>query len=126
MHRKHAVFVYGTLKQGLSNHFFLRDARFLGRAQTVERYALYEDEIPIVTRSQAVSPIQGEVYEVTEKMLHHLDVLEQHPEFYRREQVAVLLEDGSQLQAWLYFSPDPKGSLLPEGVWPRPAQADEL
>ncbi|HBR05796.1 MAG TPA: gamma-glutamylcyclotransferase, partial [Desulfovibrio sp.] len=56
VHRKHAVFVYGTLKRGLSNHFFLREARFLGQAQTVERYALYEDEIPLVTRSQAVSP----------------------------------------------------------------------
>lgn len=126
MHRKHAVFVYGTLKQGLSNHFFLREARFLGRAQTAERYALYEDEIPIVTRSQAVSPIQGEVYEVSEKTLHHLDVLEQHPAFYRREQVEVVLEDGARLEAWLYFSPEPKGALLPEGVWPRPVEPGEF
>lgn len=125
MHRKHAVFVYGTLKRGLSNHFFLREARFLGQAQTVERYALYEDEIPIVTRSQAVSVIQGEVYEVSEKILHHLDVLEQHPEFYRRELVQVQLEDGSRREAWLYFSPEPKGALLPEGVWPRPSQVGE-
>lgn len=125
MHRKHAVFVYGTLKRGLSNHFFLREARFLGQARTVERYALYEDEFPLVTRIQAVSPIQGEVYEVSEKILHHLDVLEQHPEFYRRELVEVQLEDGSRREAWLYFSPEPKGALLPEGVWPRPPQAGE-
>lgn len=120
MYRKHAVFVYGTLKKGMSNHFFLRESRFLGRAATAEPYALYEDEYPIVTRTPAVGPVQGEVYEVDDKILRRLDILEQHPDYYRREQVGVLLESGDPLLVWLYFFPEPKGRLIPEGTWPSP------
>ncbi|MES9997732.1 gamma-glutamylcyclotransferase [Desulfovibrio aminophilus] len=117
MNRKHAVFVYGTLKRGKPNHFFLRGARFLGRAETVEPYALFEDEYPIVSRTPAVGPVLGEVYSLDEKALRRLDVLEQHPEIYRREQVPVRLEGGVVREAWLYFHPEPMGRLIPSGDW---------
>lgn len=62
MYRKHVVFVYGTLKRGRSNHFFLKGARLLGQALTVEKHALFEDEFPLVYKDDPQSRIQGEVY----------------------------------------------------------------
>lgn len=117
MNRKHAVFVYGTLKQGKPNHFFLRGARFLGRAATVEPYALFEDEYPIVSKTPEVGPVFGEVYELDGKTLRRLDVLEHHPDIYRREMVPVRLDGGGVREAWLYFHPEPTGRLIPSGEW---------
>ena len=56
----HCLFVYGTLLSGFENHQQLRDALFLGQARTKERYALYANWIPYVTRSRKVSRIRGD------------------------------------------------------------------
>ena len=42
------VFVYGTLKRGHGNHRELEGATFLGEAQTVDRYALHVQGLPMV------------------------------------------------------------------------------
>ncbi len=112
---QHLVFVYGTLRQGLANHSLLADARCLGPATTRERYALYMDEFPKVVAQEAVSPIHGELYLVDSYTLALLDDLEDHPFLYRRQPVTVVMEDGSETAAWLYFSPHAGGILLPEG-----------
>jgi gamma-glutamylcyclotransferase (GGCT)/AIG2-like uncharacterized protein YtfP len=117
MYLKHLVFVYGTLKRGCSNHFFLEEARCLGRGRTLHAYALYEGEYPFVIREEHLTPIQGEVYEVDGQTLQRLDRLEEHPDYYRRDQVDVVLEDGSKLLAWLYFFPTPRGRFIESGEW---------
>jgi gamma-glutamylaminecyclotransferase len=118
MYRKQVVFVYGTLKRGCPNHFFLDQARLLGVARTVERYALYEDEYPRLYKGEQVSRIQGEVYEIDEETLARLDRLEDHPHSYRREEALVELGPGRTLSAWIYFSPSGRGRHIPQGVWP--------
>ena len=120
MYRKHSVFVYGTLKRGFPNHFFLERATFLGAGRTSAKYALYEGEYPFVIKDEAVSRIAGEVYEVDDVTLARLDQLEQHPDFYRREQAEVMLTSGFLVTAWVYFFPRPEGVLVPSGDW-RPA-----
>lgn len=113
------VFVYGTLKKGFSNHRLLAGAEFLGAAQTVEKYAMYSTGTPIVLKDEAVSPIFGELYRVNEKTLAALDSLEGHPDWYRRQEVEVLVDEverGRRLEtAWLYFSLDKRGILVPSG-----------
>ncbi len=51
------VFVYGTLKREHGNHRALEGSKFLGEAQTVERYALQVQGLPMVDRNNPVSPI---------------------------------------------------------------------
>jgi len=102
--------VYGTLKKGFGNHFYLERARFLGKGETVEKYALYELEIPYVVKNKKVSTIKGEVYEVERKDLIAIDRLENHPWHYKREKVRVKLEDGREVKAWIYFI-NPKSGL---------------
>lgn len=113
--RTHTVFVYGTLKRGFSNHYFLRDARFVGKARTVHRYALYVDEYPGVHAGDKVCPIMGEVFEVDAGNMNRLDALEDHPRLYKREQIDVVLESGEKRRAWIYFTPRKTGRLIASG-----------
>ncbi len=114
--QKHKVFVYGTLKRGFSNHYYLADAKFIGNATTKEKYAMYEDfGIPFVYKDEKVSHIKGEVYEVDDATLSAIDHLEGHPEVYKRELVKVILENGEEIDAWIYFYPEKRGKLNPSG-----------
>ena len=112
--RQHIVFVYGTMKRGFPNHRLLADARYLGPASTVERYALYVDMFPGVYPRDAVSPIHGELFEVGPQDLRRLDALEGHPTLSRRELVSVVGKDGKR-EAWIYFYPTKEGRLIPSG-----------
>ena len=115
MPEHHLIFVYGTLLRGLSNHAILAQARFLGTARTKEPYALYVDTYPKVIRDEPVSPVTGELYLVDGPTLALLDDLEDHPFMYRREQIAVIMDDGEETLAWLYFHPQPGGRLVAGG-----------
>jgi len=112
--RQHIIFVYGTMKRGFPNHRLLADARYLGTASTVERYALYVDMFPGVHPGDAVSPIRGELFEVGADDLRRLDALEGHPNLCRREMVAVETGEGRR-DAWIYFYPTREGRLIPSG-----------
>ena len=62
-----------------------------------------------------MSPIAGEVYRVNDETLTDLDILEGHPRTYRRELVEIVLEDGTEITAWMYFYPVKEGSLVRSG-----------
>ena len=55
--------------------------------------------------------ITGDVIDVDDKMLHHLDMLENHPTFYKREDIEVKLDDISTT-CTAYFLQDFKPELL--------------
>ena len=114
---QYVIFVYGTLKSGYGNNYLLKGAECLGGAKTVEKYALYEQGIPYVVKSEPVAQIQGEVYLVDSATLARLDQLEGHPGWYYRELIPVILDRDiyQLLSAWIYFYPYPKGRLLPDG-----------
>jgi gamma-glutamylcyclotransferase (GGCT)/AIG2-like uncharacterized protein YtfP len=109
------VFVYGTLRRRFSNHHLLGRALYVGAGRTREPFALYLDDYPYVIRHEAVSAIVGEVYKVDVATMFALDALEEHPHVYRREKVGVVLEDGQETEAWLYFYPTPRGRLIASG-----------
>ncbi|KAK3605992.1 hypothetical protein CHS0354_019673 [Potamilus streckersoni] len=118
------VFVYGTLKRGQPNHFYLDEtsgrakrgtSKFLGKAQTLDKYPLVVAtrlNVPFLLAARGVGKtIIGEVYEVDEECFQTLDELEGYPKVYRRELINVrLLEhDGNgasfndAIQCWCYF-----------------------
>ncbi len=83
---QHLVFVYGTLRQGESNHNYLTDSEQLGRFDTQPEYALH-DLGPYPGLVAGHQSIHGEVYRVDEETLAKLDILEDVPVEYRRETI---------------------------------------
>ncbi|WP_457572215.1 gamma-glutamylcyclotransferase family protein [Desulfovulcanus sp.] len=112
----HFVFVYGTLKKGYSNHHFLLDASFIGPGRTQNKYTMYADSIPYVSPQPQTSYIYGELYLVNDDTLRALDQLEEHPDFYVRRKVPVVIDAKTYL-AWMYFARYPSGSIVPLGCW---------
>lgn len=113
----HLVFVYGTLKPGYSNNYLLKDAEHVDKGTTVEKYALYKQGIPYVTKNESIVQIQGDVYLVDDSTLSRLDQLEGHPSWYCREQVEVTLATGQIVSAWIYFHPNPEGQIIHSGCY---------
>ena len=100
--KKTTIFVYGTLRQNFGNHGFLNQSTFKGKAVTLEKFTMFcSGQIPFLSRSQAVSTIVGEVYEVDDETLRNLDALEgcrpkagpnggfETSSWYTREQITV-------------------------------------
>lgn len=96
--------LYGTCKKGFSNNRVLQynGNSFVGAGVTKEKYAMYRSGIPFVIK-EAKTPIVVDVYEVAPENLPRIDSLEGHPNWYKRELIPVILEDGKELDCWLYF-----------------------
>ncbi len=106
------LFVYGTLKRDGVRFPALGGSRFVGAA-TVSGYALHDlGAYPGMKRGGGV--VHGEVYEVDEVLIPHLDAVEGAPDLFRREEVE--LETG---RAWSYlFVPGVEGRpRIETGVW---------
>jgi len=93
------VFVYGTLRRREYNHHWMESANgtFVGEdallAKRVENFGL-----PAII-AEPKEEIHGELFSVPEDKMWRLDLLEGHPNFYRREKVP--LQSGTE--AWVYF-----------------------
>ena len=99
------VFVYGTLKSGgeiRGLNQFGEGASIVGKAKT--KYPDYEmsdlGAFPGVFLNGKFH-IQGEVWEVSDKVLEQLDAIEGYPDFYNKQVVHT-----TQGKAWMYFLPD--------------------
>lgn len=89
------VFVYGTLKRGQPNNYWMTDAtpgspaRFLGTGKMVLEHPLViatRYNVPFLLDQPGTGKrVQGEVYSVDAQRLAHLDELERYPEFYTRK-----------------------------------------
>jgi gamma-glutamylcyclotransferase (GGCT)/AIG2-like uncharacterized protein YtfP len=103
------IFVYGTLKRGLSNHHFMAGQRFVGEARTAPRYRMADcGGYPgmYAVEHQGVS-VRGEVWQVDEGCRARLDVLEDVATgLYTVEPVALLAPfDAAQVYTYLYRWP---------------------
>lgn len=110
------IFVYGTLKKGLRWNFLLGDSKCLGKGTiTAQLYSL--GSIPGITKGAGI--VHGEVYEVSERTLGHIDELEQHPTWYKREPVFVELQNKDKICAQTYFWQDKVNSKdhIASGMW---------
>lgn len=72
------VFVYGTLKRGLSNHRYMAGQKFLGEARTAPLYRMVDcGGYPgMFTVEEGGLSILGEVWEVDDGCRKQLDILE--------------------------------------------------
>lgn len=93
---KHLIFVYGSLKQGMSNHCILSQQRYIGTAITEENYNLYDlGHFPAVVDKSHPDfklgySIYGELYEVDDQCLQILDEFEGVDcLMYRRQQIKI-------------------------------------
>jgi len=113
---KTKVFVYGSLKEGYSNHRLLEDsgASFLGGYITPPEYTMVScGGFPGVLEG-GDTPITGEVYEISDNVFKRLDHLEGYPGFYDRKKITT--EHG---EAWMYIINDTyrDHTPVPEGNW---------
>lgn len=125
----HKVFVYGSLKDGhWNNDHYLNNVegvRFIGRCQVVGPYELRDiGSIPCVTKMEdagITNAILGEVYEVPDEVMDCLDILEGHPNWYKREEINTPFKKAKK--AWCYFMPESqqtdedRKSVLDNGCW---------
>jgi gamma-glutamylcyclotransferase (GGCT)/AIG2-like uncharacterized protein YtfP len=93
------VFVYGTLMRGEHHHEVIQAAEFVGEARTLPAY-----DFVLIDYFPALVPggqraIEGELYWVDTVMLAALDVLEEVPDLYLRERIA--LADGHSAHSYL-------------------------
>lgn len=102
----HEVFVYGTLKRGFHNNFFLSDAEFVCESYSMERFEVYTDGGPIPYVTANLNPVilprrvQGEVFRVNDLTLAELDALEGNGTFYKRRLIQVQFRP---TPCWCYF-----------------------
>lgn len=95
------IFVYGTLRYGANNHYIIEKAAdYVGKAVlegwTKESvWRVYEGIV-----RKADSQVEGEVYEIPENLLHHLDIFE--GEAYRRQRVLADISDGTRQPVWAW------------------------
>ncbi len=81
---------------GLGNHHQMtphpgEESHFIGRARTVHQYGLFAAGIPFFDPTVTVSHVHGEVYRVNQPMLKRLDRFENHPDWYYRTPVSVIV-----------------------------------
>lgn len=102
------VFVYGTLKRGFGNYRLLKDAKLVGRAETVRPYVLLDSGFPVMTPvGTGASRVAGEVYEFEdESILKNLDRLEGEGRMYDRVEIDVETYRGQKMTVWTYLGRD--------------------
>ena len=103
------VFVYGTLKKGHGNNYLLQEAEYLGKAITYKRFRLFDVGFPYAVPSKDGARIRGEVYKVNPEIMQALDWLEGFPTHYKRQIIKVELENGEVIEAWIYYTKEPRG-----------------
>lgn len=135
----HRVFVYGTLKSKEPNAHVIAEAvekghaRFLCRAQTIDRYPLIiasRYNIPFLLHHPGEGKnVWGEIYEVSDETLAVLDDFEGHPEVYLRHSLKTSMhfdcvassdeenndstvEEDVIVECWTYFLYDFEPNLL--------------
>jgi gamma-glutamylcyclotransferase (GGCT)/AIG2-like uncharacterized protein YtfP len=124
---KHEVFVYGTLMAGMRNHHRIEsdEVKLISNSACTSPYESlhmstritqsgYPAPIVVVEeklRDEEWMPgdpgcagqIQGEVYEVSNSILIYLDLLEGHPEVYRRELIPISTMGRTIIDTWMYL-----------------------
>ncbi|MNO33509.1 putative gamma-glutamylcyclotransferase YkqA [compost metagenome] len=116
------VFVYGTLRQGEQYHDWLGDSRlFSAHAQVRGRLEDTGLGYPVLVEEEG--SVAGELYEVTEAVLHRLDELEDYygPGDQRNEYERIKTEadtDNGKVEAWQYvYRHAQRQPAIPEGDW---------
>ena len=99
------VFVYGTLKQGERNNYLLLDSKLIGKATSLFEMAMTNGtgHYPYCYGEHPNGyEIEGEIYQVTDKIMETLDKLEGYPTHYTRKETLFVADTGVET-AWIYL-----------------------
>lgn len=121
-HEQYNVFVYGSLLPDLHNHWLISNAKFLGYHKTQPNFDMFSlGHFPAVCDGGHTA-IHGALYRVNRATRDNLDLLEQHPIWYRREQVELLTNRPTL--AWIYLMSREEAEIMagwaksvPSGDW---------
>lgn len=104
--QENLIAVYGTLKKGFSNYFrYLKNAKYIGRGTTAEKYPLVVKGLPYLVDKKGVGHnVVVDLFKVSDSQLKSIDALEGHPRWYVRKQIKVTSQ-GRTYTAWTYFNP---------------------
>jgi len=99
------VAVYGTLRKGHGNYnYYLTDSKHIGKGYTKEKYPLIIDGLPyLIEKSGQGHNVEVDVFKVSNSVMRQLDVLEGHPNWYKRKRVPIKV-GGKELMCWIYFN----------------------
>jgi len=87
------LFVYGSLKKGFENEHVLDKAKYISKAITVRKFAMYASkrgDYPYLLKDKPLNNIEGELYKIARKdLLKKIDIFEGSPDYYTRESIEV-------------------------------------
>ena len=107
------VFVYGTLKRGFYNEFFLKNSEFIESYTANIRYKMVNlGEFPSITPDNKINEISGEIYKINKKTLNRLDEFEGVPSFFNREMM-----NFNGHGVWVYTMTKNNYPTIKSGVW---------
>ena len=115
----HNVAVYGTLKKTGPNNGLLADAKYLGTVIPQQKgiLFLFGSHLPALCLAEPLTSFTVEVYQTDQKILRRIDMLENVPNFYMRQQLYI----EPYGFCWIYTMPKPKVELcthiVADGVW---------
>ena len=93
------IFSYGTLQK----------SKFSKGKETVSGtltgpYEIMKGDFPLLHEmNKGSNIITGTFFEVTQDEIDEIDDYESLPHLFKREELAVVLEDGRKLKAWVYL-----------------------
>lgn len=116
-HDSFLLFVYGTLKRGERNHHILQHAIYHGCAHTASNYLLVElGSYPgMIENFYQGQSIQGELFEIPCALLNELDKIEDAPNLFNLEPIA--LANGTKAHAYIYKKSTYDAKILSKGIW---------
>jgi gamma-glutamylcyclotransferase (GGCT)/AIG2-like uncharacterized protein YtfP len=112
------IFVYGSLLRGMANHDVIKDAQYGGRARTAYEFTMVRLGYYPGVVHEGDQSIVGELYELSPVQLQRVDMLEGHPDYYKRKQIVLNTGD----KAWIYLLGREyldKYPHVPDGYWKR-------
>ncbi|MDD5373121.1 MAG: gamma-glutamylcyclotransferase [Sulfurimonas sp.] len=125
------LFVYGTLKKGFENEHFLNKAKYISKASTVRKFAMYTakgGEYPYLLKDKPLHNIEGELYKIARRdLLKKIDLFEGSPDYYTRESIEVKSRSfDTNKRAFTYFYVNKKEHKKKEPIteWKKPKLFD--
>lgn len=125
------VFVYGTLKRGMSNSQYIPDYTIEKIQKGTTKGTLYyinSGAYPCLMK-EGSKIVHGELYDIKHKywkqVLEQMDILEGCPTLYRRRIVDIKTENGTE-KAWTYIFnlPEFLGEEIENGIFEGPKKID--
>jgi gamma-glutamylcyclotransferase (GGCT)/AIG2-like uncharacterized protein YtfP len=116
------LFVYGSLKKGFCNYHYMKNAKFLNKCRTKDKFTMFNlGEYPAISEEPSYQ-IEGELYEIADddlQTLQNIDELEQYPDFYDKK----IIQLDSEEFAMVYYIREniirtiKSASVMSEGNW---------